>query len=85
MVALWVASTAGADNDLFTLELNNFDCIIIIYFLLILHADLSWITPREGSIAGGTTVQVYGSGFTTDQYTGQNVLYLGDIPCIVQG
>lgn len=47
--------------------------------------DLHWISPRQGSIAGGTTVLVVGSGFATDQYTGQNFVFFGDVPCIVQG
>ena len=49
-----------------------------------LTVGISWIWPRYGSIAGGTTVNIYGSGFATDSYTSANIVYFDDIPCIVE-
>lgn len=45
--------------------------------------DLYWISPRRGTIAGGTRIAIGGSGFSTDAYTGANLVYLGGIPCDV--
>ena len=45
---------------------------------------ISWFWPRVGSIAGGTRVDVRGSGFATDSYAGGNLVFLGDIPCEVE-
>lgn len=42
-----------------------------------------WISPRGGSVAGGTRVYVGGSEFQTDSYTGANLVFIGDIPCDV--
>ena len=45
--------------------------------------ELHSLDPLEGSIAGGTRVYVHGSGFSTDSYTGSNLVFFGDIPCDV--
>ena len=45
---------------------------------------ITYITPRRGSIAGGTKVTAYGSGFATDAYTSSNFVFLGSVPCLVQ-
>jgi len=47
------------------------------------HTDIYWITPDRGSIAGGTVVKIYGSGFVTDAYSSSNLVYIGNIPCQV--
>lgn len=47
-------------------------------------ARITYITPRRGSIAGGTKVTAYGSGFATDAYTSSNFVFLGSVPCLVQ-
>ena len=59
--------------------------MITFNLLLCLFVELWWISPREGSIAGGTTVTVRGADFATDQFTGQNLVFLDDVPCIVEG
>lgn len=46
-------------------------------------AALWWITPRQGSIAGGTRVYLHGSGFSTDQYTTADLVFFGGIQCDV--
>ena len=51
--------------------------------LIILFIEISWTWPRYGSIAGGTTVTIYGSGFTTDAYNHANLVFFGTIPCDV--
>ena len=47
-------------------------------------ARITYITPRRGSIAGGTKVTAHGSGFATDAYTSSNYVFLGPVPCLVQ-
>ena len=47
-------------------------------------ASIYWTTPRYGSLAGGTKVEVHGTGFSTDSYTTYNVILLGQTPCIVR-
>jgi len=46
-------------------------------------ASIYWITPRYGSLAGGTTVSIHGMNFNNDSYTTYSVILLGSIPCIV--
>ena len=48
-----------------------------------MHAVIGSIWPRVGSLAGGTKVTVWGSGFSTDAYNSVNLIYIGNIPCNV--
>ena len=41
------------------------------------------ISPHRGSLEGGTKVLVRGEGFSTDSYTGANLVFIGNYPCIV--
>ena len=41
------------------------------------------ISPRVGSLEGGTKVLVRGEGFSTDSYSGANLVFIGEHPCIV--
>ena len=41
------------------------------------------ISPRIGSLEGGTKVIVVGEGFSTDSYSGANLVFLGEHPCVV--
>lgn len=52
--------------------------------LTIVLATVHWIWPRRGSIAGGTVVNLYGNGFATDGYVSQNLVFIGQVPCIVR-
>ena len=47
------------------------------------RAELHWLSPRHGSVAGGTRVYVGGAEFKTDSYNGANLVFIGDIPCDV--
>eukprot|EP00117_Sycon_ciliatum_P037364 scpid335/ scgid27970/ Fibrocystin-L; Polycystic kidney and hepatic disease 1-like protein 1 len=46
-------------------------------------ATLWWITPRRGSLAGGTRVYLHGAGFSLDQYSLPDVVFFGNIQCDV--
>lgn len=37
---------------------------------------IRWVTPRVGSIAGGTVVDLQGSEFATDAFTSSNIVWL---------
>ena len=61
-------------------------CVVLkIYITIIIRclAVVYWISPRVGSLAGGTTINVYGNRFLTDNYNSYNVILIGDIPCSV--
>ncbi len=49
----------------------------------LLCAAIHWVSPRRGSIAGGTKVTIYGSGFSTDAYDSANLVFFGNVPCEV--
>ena len=51
------------------------------YHTCILGVDR--ISPHRGSLEGGTKVLVRGEGFSTDSYTGANLVFIGNYPCIV--
>eukprot|EP01137_Pigoraptor_chileana_P025478 Opistho-2@7350 len=55
-------------------------CELLSKFLLA-FAEISWVSPDRGSIAGGTKVTIFGSGFSRDIYAGGNVIMFGDVPC----
>lgn len=52
-------------------------------YTLFLPAEVSDVQPRYGSIAGGTLLTVYGSGFVSDFYSGSASVFVGEIPCIM--
>ena len=58
---------------------------VIIYFVIdiICHVGVTQISPRYGSLEGGTKVLVRGEGFSTDSYSGANLVFIGNYPCIV--
>lgn len=35
-----------------------------------------WVSPRFGSIAGGTVLDIHGSEFVTDAFTSSNIVWL---------
>ena len=48
-----------------------------------MHIDVSSLSPRRGSLVGGTKVTIYGGGFSGDPYDTTNVVFFGDTPCDV--
>ena len=46
--------------------------------------SIGYVSPRRGSLAGGTRLTVYGNGFLTDAYSFVNLVYIGDLPCTVE-
>ena len=48
-----------------------------------MQTEIYWIWPRRGSVVGGTKVTVSGTGFSTDAYSGSNLIFFGNIPCEV--
>lgn len=61
------------------LDLSYHKRVFIVLFSAVIH----WITPRSGSLAGGTTVNVYGREFATDSYTSHSLILIGQVPCVV--
>lgn len=47
-----------------------------------LFPTISFVTPKIGSIGGGTRVSIKGTGFTT--IPGDLVVYVGGLPCIIE-
>jgi hypothetical protein len=44
---------------------------------------VSSVSPTQGGVAGGTLLYIFGTGFSSDQYMGGNVVFIGDTPCDV--
>eukprot|EP00698_Gefionella_okellyi_P011072 TRINITY_DN2904_c0_g2_i1.p1 TRINITY_DN2904_c0_g2~~TRINITY_DN2904_c0_g2_i1.p1 ORF type:complete len:3969 (+),score=910.30 TRINITY_DN2904_c0_g2_i1:483-12389(+) len=55
-----------------------FALIFLVNASFVLSASISSVTPRWGSVAGGTRLTIIGSGFSADQYLGNNIVTLAD-------
>ena len=55
--------------------------LCLIYYTAYIGVDR--ISPHRGSLEGGTKVLIRGEGFSTDSYSGANLVFIGNYPCIV--
>ena len=61
------------------LSTHKVTCVHGLYYTI----GVDRISPHFGSLEGGTKVLVIGEGFSTDSYSGANLVFLGEHPCIV--